>query len=94
MRCGWECRYSPAPGRGFASRVAASALQAAGLPELVTESLDGYERCAVAWAAQPERLGALRDRLRHEVRSSPLFDTARYTRDLEAVYRGMLERAP
>ncbi|HEX4027381.1 MAG TPA: tetratricopeptide repeat protein, partial [Rhizomicrobium sp.] len=40
-------------GRSFAGRVAASQLQAAGLPELVTESLDEYEALALRLARDP-----------------------------------------
>jgi predicted O-linked N-acetylglucosamine transferase (SPINDLY family) len=80
-------------GAGFASRVAASALAAAGLPELITRSLEEYERGALELAHQPERLEALRSRLALEGRRSPLFDTIRYTGDLEAAYAQMHERA-
>jgi predicted O-linked N-acetylglucosamine transferase (SPINDLY family) len=80
-------------GAGFASRVAASALAAAGLPELITRSLEEYERGALELAHQPERLEALRSRLALEARRSPLFDTIRYTGDLEAAYAQMHERA-
>jgi predicted O-linked N-acetylglucosamine transferase (SPINDLY family) len=80
-------------GRSFATRVASSALVAAGLPELVADDLADYERRALELASQPGRLDALRSRLVGNGTSCPLFDTARYTRDLEAAYRGMQERA-
>lgn len=79
-------------GRGFASRVAASALAAAGLPELITQSLEAYERCALALAQDPQRLGLLRSRLTQRG-SLPLFDSRRYTAQLEAAYLRMHERA-
>lgn len=80
------------PGRGFASRVASSAVLAAGLPELVTGNLAEYERRGLEVAGQPEQLRALRARLTRRDPPCPLFDTARYTRDLEAAYRWMHER--
>jgi len=80
-------------GRTFASRVAASALAAAGLPELITDSLQEYERRALDLARQPGRLHELRSRLALEGRRSPLFDTVGYTRRLEGVFREMHERA-
>src|SRR5262249_23550831 len=40
-------------GNTFAGRVAASVLDAAGLPELVTESLEGYEALALRFARDP-----------------------------------------
>ena len=46
-------------GTAFASRVAASLLTAAGLPELIAESWDDYEALALALARDPARLAAL-----------------------------------
>ena len=79
-------------GETFASRVAGSLLRAAGLPELVTTSLTAYEAAALALARDPGRLRALRDRLRDNRATAPLFDTARYTRHFEAALRTMVER--
>lgn len=70
-------------GRGFAARVATSVLHAVGLPELVTTSVADYEALALALARDPLRLGALRARLANELHTSALFDTQRYTRNLE-----------
>ncbi len=80
-------------GRSMASRTAASAVMAAGLPELVTHTLDDYERKALQLAHDPAELQRLRARVASSWGDSPLFDTARYTRDLEAAYRTMLQRA-
>jgi protein O-GlcNAc transferase len=80
-------------GRSFAGRVAASALEAVGLPELITHSLEEYERRAHELARRPEELQALRSRLAERRRGSALFDTTRYTRHLEAAYLRMHERA-
>jgi protein O-GlcNAc transferase len=78
---------------GFAGRVAASALAAVGLPELITHSLEEYERCALDLARQPGRLHALRSRLALQRTRSPLFDTTRYTRQLETAFKRMHLRA-
>jgi predicted O-linked N-acetylglucosamine transferase (SPINDLY family) len=80
-------------GQSFASRVAASALTAAGLPELVMHSLAEYEQQALALAQQPARLAELRTRLAAQRSSVPLFDTALYTRHLEQAFHTMHERA-
>jgi predicted O-linked N-acetylglucosamine transferase (SPINDLY family) len=72
-------------GRTFAGRVGASALAAAGLTELVADDLGGYFRRALDLAAAPATLASLRKRLSHSRRGAPLFDTARYVRDLEAL---------
>jgi predicted O-linked N-acetylglucosamine transferase (SPINDLY family) len=79
-------------GRTFPGRVAASLLQAATLPELITQSPAHYERLAVELASDPARLRTLRERL-HQVRGTcPLFDTQRFTRDLERAYEAMVSR--
>ncbi len=80
-------------GGSFAGRVAASALRAVGLPELITTSLAEYERVALELAREPQRLAELRARLARHRRSQPLFDTAAYTRALESAYRHMHARA-
>ena len=78
-------------GNSFASRVAASALTAAGVPELITDNLASYERCGRELAERPDRLQALRSRLALQGKRSPLFDTTRYTLDLETALRSMHE---
>ena len=77
-------------GESFASRVAASLLRTAGLPELVAATPEEYEAKAVALAMDPTGLGAARRKLAQG--ASPLFDTAAYTRNLEGVYQAMYER--
>ena len=71
-------------GDSFASRVAASLLQAAGLPELITTSLQAYEQRALTLAADPERLQALRTQLVAKREQSSLFDTPRFVRGFES----------
>jgi len=79
-------------GETFPGRVAASVLGAAGLPELVTHSLEDYEALAVDLATSPGRLQALKDRLARQRSSCTLFDTARLTRHVEAAYAEMWAR--
>jgi predicted O-linked N-acetylglucosamine transferase (SPINDLY family) len=79
-------------GRAFPGRVAASVLQAAGLPELVTHSLAQYEELARSLATNGERLAAVRAKLERNRLTEPLFDAKRFTRDLEVAYTTMWER--
>ncbi|MEO8300163.1 MAG: nucleotidyltransferase family protein [Rhizomicrobium sp.] len=79
-------------GKTFPGRVAAGLLQAAGMPELVTRSLVEYEELALALARDPERLAGLRSKLVRNRNTAPLFDTNRFTRDLEAIYTSMWKR--
>lgn len=79
-------------GTTFAGRVAASLLDAIGLRELITTSLDNYEALAIALARDPLRLAALRDKLAGNRLTRPLFDTALFTRHLEAAFVAMVQR--
>ncbi len=81
-------------GGTFASRVAGSLLHAAGMAELVTHSLQDYRALALALARQPDRLRALRARLDETRDGMPLFDTARFARQLERCYLGMWAEHP
>jgi predicted O-linked N-acetylglucosamine transferase (SPINDLY family) len=67
-------------------------LHAVGLPELVTSSLAEYEQLALALARDPERLAVIKAKLLRNRGTEPLFDTARFTRDLETAYSSMWER--
>jgi predicted O-linked N-acetylglucosamine transferase (SPINDLY family) len=78
-------------GKSFASRVAASVLHAAGLPELVTHSLADYESLALRLATDPALLGVFKQRLEQNRRTCALFDTARFVRHIEAAYTKMWE---
>jgi predicted O-linked N-acetylglucosamine transferase (SPINDLY family) len=80
-------------GRSFAGRVAASALTAVGLPELITHSLEEYEHKALQLAQQPQLLQQLRERLARHRTTHALFDTPRFTRHLESAFLSMHQRA-
>ncbi len=77
-------------GNAFGARVSASLLTAAGLPELITQSAEDYETLALALARDPARLKVLREKL---AAGSPLFDTPRMARDMEAAFEAMLAAA-
>ncbi|HTV49698.1 MAG TPA: tetratricopeptide repeat protein [Steroidobacteraceae bacterium] len=79
-------------GEAFASRMAASILTAAGVPELITADRAHYERRAIELASQPAELEALRSKLALARSRAPLFDTPRFTRELEALYERMYRR--
>lgn len=85
------CPLATCAGETFASRVAASILQAAGLSELVASSFEEYERLVVGLATDRARLEAIRRRLRENRDRCPLFDTERFARDLERIYEELFE---
>lgn len=76
-------------GRTFPGRVAASLLQALGLPELIARTLPEYEALALNLARNPRALSELRARLADMRASAPLFDTDRMRRSLESAYQAM-----
>ena len=78
-------------GRSFAGRVATSLLNAVGLPELVTANLEEYEMLAVRLATDPSLLADLKQKLERNRLRSPLFDTNRFCRHIEAAYEKMWE---
>jgi len=79
-------------GRSFAARVSSSILHAAGLQDLVTNSLAEYEALILALCTEPGQLPALRRRIAAGVPTSPLFDTANFTRAIEDCYQQMWAR--
>jgi protein O-GlcNAc transferase len=79
-------------GETFASRVAASLLRAVGLAELVTWSLADYRALLLELVGNRDRLRATRARLKAGLQTSSLFDSARYTLNLERAYQAMWER--
>jgi protein O-GlcNAc transferase len=76
-------------GPAFHSRVAASALSAIRLPELIAKDLEEYEDLALNLAQNPDELLHLRRKLAHNKLRSPLSDTAGFTRNIEDAYRTM-----
>ena len=79
-------------GEVFASRVAASLLNAVQLTELITSTQEEYERIAVDLATHPERLREIRQKLANNRLTTPLFDTRLFTQHIEAAYITMYER--
>ena len=71
-------------GETLVSRIAGSQLHAIGVPELVTSDPAAYEATALRLAQSPGELARFRARIAGNRVSFPLFDTARFTRDVEA----------
>lgn len=79
-------------GEPVVGRVAASLLNAIGLPELITTHPGDYEFLATRLATHPEELRQIKQKLAQNRLATPLFDTPRHTRHLEAAYEAMFER--
>ena len=79
-------------GESFASRVAASLLNAIELPELITTTQKQYEALAIELATTPEKLRSIKQKLERNKLTTALFDTPRFTKHIEAAYKEMYER--
>jgi len=79
-------------GQSFASRVAASLLNAIGLPELIANTQEEYAALAIELAMNPQKLKDIKLKLVRNQLTTPLFDTPLFTKKLEAAYIKMMER--
>lgn len=79
-------------GTTFPGRVAASLLNAIGLPQLITANIKEYEALAFELATTPSLLTAVREQLARNRETHALFDTQRYCRHLESAFIQMWER--
>ena len=79
-------------GSSFASRMAASVINAINLPELITSTQEQYESVAIELATDPEKLKIIKDKLADNLATAPLYDTPLFTRHLESAYLTMYDR--
>ena len=80
-------------GESFASRVAGSLLNAINLPELITNTPEEYEALAIELATNSDKLKLIKDKLASNLSTAPLFDTKRFTKNIESAYTQMYERS-
>lgn len=79
-------------GEHWSSRLGASLLQAVGMPELITDTLEEYEALALEIASNRERLTEIRKKLIASRSSAPLFSPEKTVRNLEQAYETMWRR--
>lgn len=79
-------------GKTFAGRVAASLLNAIGVPELIVHSTAEYESLATELALDSGKLRQIKAQIERNRLTTPLFDSALYTRHLETAYETMFQR--
>jgi predicted O-linked N-acetylglucosamine transferase (SPINDLY family) len=79
-------------GQTAVGRAGLSQLTNLGLPGLIAGTPEEFVRIAVDLAGDLPRLGDLRATLRGRMEASPLMDVERFTRGIEAAYRGMWQR--
>jgi protein O-GlcNAc transferase len=78
-------------GGTYVGRMAGALLTAIRLPELITTSLEDYAALALRLATEPDRLAAVRQKLCRNRSTTPLFDMAQFTADIETAYTRMWE---
>jgi protein O-GlcNAc transferase len=78
-------------GTSFPARVCGSLLTTIGVPELITYNPEEYEALAVRLARDKALLSGVRRRIEEGRARSPLFDVARYCRNIERAYQAMVE---
>jgi predicted O-linked N-acetylglucosamine transferase (SPINDLY family) len=79
-------------GESFPARVAASLLNAVGLPELIMDTQEQYEARAIEFGRNPGLIAATRHKLAANRLTTPLFDSASFARHIENAYTQIYER--
>ena len=79
-------------GETFASRVAASLLNALDLNELVCKNLDEYEKLAITLGNDKEKLTKIKNKLKTNKNKKDLFKTKIFTENIEKAYIKAHER--
>ena len=78
-------------GESFAARVSASILNSLGMPELITYTEEEYEEKALYLANNPVELVRLKSKLNKSRKTSTLFNTEIFTKDLENKFIELLK---
>lgn len=79
-------------GSGYAGRMAAAALHAAGFPEGVADNVGDYEAKALAWLQRPGELARLRRSVIAQRDQAPFYHPQRWVRQFESALRLAWER--
>ena len=77
-------------GKSFASRVAASLLKNINMEELVAHNLKDYEKLAIDLGTNYEKFKKIKSLFKDNVPNSTLFDSLKFTKDLENIYLKLL----
>ena len=78
-------------GKSFPSRVASSILTNVGLENLIVSNLDDYETKAISLAQNYKEIENLKNHLAQEKNLNKLFDSKVFTKDLEKVYKKIID---
>ena len=79
-------------GKSFSSRYASSILCSAGLSDLITERIEDYINLAIRLATNSAELSNIKQRLLQNRNNCILFDTPKFTKNLEKAYSAAFEK--
>ena len=79
-------------GKSFASRVASSILINVGLDELVTKSFAEYTETAIDLVNNKNKINDLKNHLKNSKNVNRLFDSEKFTKDLENIFLNLLKK--
>ncbi|UWQ43037.1 tetratricopeptide repeat protein [Leisingera aquaemixtae] len=79
-------------GKQFAARVATSLVHCAGVPELAVATPQLYQALALKLARDKDYLAEIKARVKEGIKTGPLYDTEKFTRNFEALLEKTLER--
>ena len=77
-------------GKSFASRVSSSILNQVNLKELITTNTEEFQNLAIDIASNKNKLKKIKDDLNNSLSNSSLFDSVKFTKDLETLYQKIL----
>ena len=78
-------------GNSFASRVDASLLTCLDMKELITNNKKNYQELGIKLAINPEKYIKIKERLKDSASKSALFDSYKFTKNLENLYLQLLK---
>jgi protein O-GlcNAc transferase len=79
-------------GEALPGRTGASLLRALGLPEMIVETEEEYEKIAIELASEPAKLEAVKAKLVRNRLMMPLYNTALFTHHIERAYQAIYRR--
>jgi len=79
-------------GNSFASRVASSILSSINMPELITTKIDDYENLAIKLGNDKSYLNDIKNKIKTNIKKNPLFNSMKFTKDLESIYKKLLNK--
>jgi protein O-GlcNAc transferase len=78
-------------GNSFQSRVGASILNCIAMNDLVTNNKKDYQNLAIELGTNPEKFDKLKKSFKNSVKTSSLFDSNKFTKNLEDLYLKILQ---